>query len=133
MRLLCVVLAVSIVACSGSPTQPDHVQSNQPFELAVGDTAVVNGGLRIRFDAVRSDSRCPMDALCVRAGEAVVGVMLSMPGQAPEGRDLETVPARSQTTYSRFAIALSQLQPYPRSDREIHPRDYVATFIVQAR
>jgi hypothetical protein len=133
MRVLSVVLAVSIVACSGSPTQPGRVQANQPFELAVGDTAVVNDSLRIRFDAVRSDSRCPMDALCVRAGEAVVGVTLSMPGEAPAGRDLDTVPPRSQATYSRFTISLSQLQPYPRSDREIHPRDYVATFIVQAR
>ncbi|HEX4912810.1 MAG TPA: hypothetical protein VFV51_02580 [Vicinamibacterales bacterium] len=106
---------------------------NQPFELGVGDTAVVSDGLRIRFDAVRSDSRCPMDALCVRAGEALVGVTLSMPGEAPAGRDLETVPARSQTTYSRFTVALSQLQPYPRSDRDIQAREYVATFIVQAR
>ena len=133
MRLLTVLLVLASVACSGSPTQPDRVRSNQPFELAVGDTAVVNDGLRLRFDAVRSDSRCPMDALCVRAGEAVVGVTLSMPGEAPAGRDLETIPARSQTTYSRFTISLSQLQPYPRSDREIHRRDYVATFIVQAQ
>lgn len=133
MRFLTVVLAVSIGACSGSPTQPDRVQLDQPFELGVGDTAVVSDGLRIRFDAVRSDSRCPMDALCVRAGEALVGVTLSMPGQAPAGRDLETVPARSQTTYSRFTVALSQLQPYPRSDRDIQAREYVATFIVQAR
>ena len=133
MRLLSVVLAVTIVACSGSPTQSDRVQPNQPFELAVGDTAVVTDGLRIRFDVVRSDSRCPMDALCVRAGEAVVGVTLSMPGEARAGRDLETVAARSQTTYAGFTVSLTQLQPYPRSDREIHPRDYVATFIVQAR
>ena len=122
-----------MVACSGSPTQPDRVVANEPFELGVGNAAVIADGLRIRFDQVRSDSRCPMDALCVRAGEAVVAIALSMPGEAPAARDLETVPARSQTTYSRFVISLSQLQPYPRSDREIRPRDYVATFVVHAR
>ena len=128
-----VPLLLLVAGCSGSPTQPDRVAANQPFELGVGGTVVIADGLRIRFDEVRSDSRCPMDALCVRAGEAVVAVTLSMPGEAPAGRALETVPPRSQATYARFTITLSQLQPYPRSDREIRPSDYVATFMVHAR
>ena len=132
MRSL-VPLLLLVAGCSGSPTQPDRVQANQPFELGVGQTALVSDGLRLRFDEVRSDSRCPMDALCVRAGEAVIAVTLSVPGEASAARDLQTVPAQAQTSYSRFTIALSQLQPYPRSDRQIRPTDYVATFIVQSR
>lgn len=89
--------------------------------------------LRIRFDTVRSDSRCPMDALCVRAGEAVIAITLSLPGEAAIGRELETVPAKSQTGYSRFTITLSSLAPYPRSDRPIQPNDYIATFVVNVR
>ena len=73
-----------------------------------------------------------MDALCVRAGEAVIAITLSLVGEAAIGRELETVPARSNTTYSRFTVTLSQLQPYPRSDRQIQTRDYVATFVVHA-
>ena len=128
-----VPLLLLVAGCSGSPTQPDRVAPNRPFELGVGGTAVIAEGLRIRFDEVRSDSRCPMDALCVRAGEAVVAVTLSMPGEAAAASALETVPARSQVTYSRFTVTLSQLQPYPRSDREIRPGDYVASFTVHAR
>jgi hypothetical protein len=89
--------------------------------------------LRIRFDAVRSDSRCPIDAFCVRAGEAVIAITLSLRGEAAIGRDLETVPARSQVTHSRFTVTLSELQPYPRSDRQIQPADYIATFVVSVR
>ena len=90
-------------------------------------------GLRIRFDTVRSDSRCPMDALCVRAGEAVIAITLSLPGEIAIGRELETVPAKSHTSYSRFTITLSSLAPYPRSDRQIRPTDYIATFVVNVR
>ena len=132
MRPLFIVAVLAVCACSGSPTQPDRIPAGQPFELGVGQTAAMTDGLRIRFDTVRSDSRCPMDALCVRAGEAVIAITLSLPGEAAIGRELETVPARSQTSYSRFTIALVQLQPYPRSDRQIRPADYVATFRVSA-
>lgn len=123
---------MSIVACSGSPTQPDRVRTAQSFELGVGQTAITTDDLRIRFDTVRSDSRCPMDAFCVRAGEAVIAITLSLPGEAAVGRELDTVPARSQTRYSHFTITLSQLQPYPRSDRQIQVADYVATLVVHA-
>lgn len=128
------LLALLLVAgCSDSPTQPDRIAAGDPFELGVGRTAVTTDGLRVRFDAVRSDSRCPMDALCVRAGEAVIAVTLSLPGEAAAGRELQTVPNLSQTTYSRFTVTLSQLQPYPRSDRAIQPGDYIATFVVTVR
>jgi hypothetical protein len=132
MRPLFIVAVLAACACSGSPTQPDRIPAGQPFELGVGQTATMTDGLRIRFDTVRSDSRCPMDALCVRAGEAVIAITLSLPGQLAIGRELETVPAKSHTSYSRFTIALVQLQPYPRSDRQIRPADYVATFTVSA-
>ena len=127
------LLLVPIVACSGGPTQPDRVPKGAPFNLRIGESALTTDDLRIRFDTVRSDSRCPMDALCVRAGEAVIAITLSLPGEAAVGRELETVPAKAQTTFSRFTITLSSLAPYPRSDRLIQPNDYIATFIVSVR
>jgi hypothetical protein len=130
MRVVFVLLTLALIGCSGSPTQPDRIPAGRPFQLGVGQTAVMTDGLRVRFDSVRSDSRCPMDALCIRAGEAVIAVTLSLPGEAPIGRELQTVPALSHTTYSRFTITLSQLQPYPRSDRQIQVNDYIGTFSV---
>lgn len=132
MRVLAVLLLVPIVACSGGPTQPDRVPKGAPFNLRIGESALTTDDLRIRFDTVRSDSRCPMDALCVRAGEAVIAITLSLPGEAAVGREVDTTPARSQARYSRFTITLSQLQPYPRSDRQIQAADYVATLVVHA-
>jgi hypothetical protein len=125
------ILLLLVAGCSG-PTAPDRVPKGEPFDLRIGESALTTDDLRVKFDTVRSDSRCPMDALCVRAGEAVLALTLSLPGEAAVGRELETVPSRSQTSYSRFTITLVQLQPYPRSDRRIQPGDYVATFTVSA-
>ena len=126
-------LAVAACACSGSPTQPDRVPSGQPFDLRVGDAALTTDNLRIRFDTVRSDSRCPLDALCVRAGEAVIALTIGRSGDVPVGRELDTTPARSSTNFLNFTITLSALQPYPQSGRQIQPGDYVGTFIVNVR
>jgi hypothetical protein len=119
-----------IAGCSG-PTAPDRVPKGEPFDLRVGESARTTDDLRITFETVRSDSRCPMDALCVRAGEAVIAVTVARVGEVGIGRELETTPARSSTTYLNFTITLSSLQPYPRSDRQIQPADYVATFVVR--
>jgi hypothetical protein len=132
MRLWPVVILLLMAGCAG-PTAPDRVPSGEPFDLRVGQSALTSDDLRITFDAVRSDSRCPMDALCVRAGEAVIAVTLARVGDVAVGRELDTTPARGSATYLNFTIALSSLQPYPRSDRQIQPTDYVATFIVSVR
>ena len=127
------IAAVLLLAGCAGPTQPDRVPKGEPFALRVGESALTTDDIRITFDTVRSDSRCPMDAICVRAGEAVMAVTLSRDGEMPVGRELDTTPARSSTTFLNFAITLSQLQPYPRSDRQIQPSDYVATFVVSVR
>ncbi len=131
MRVLAVLPLVLIVACGGNPMQPDRVPTGQPFDLRLGDTALTTDDLRIRFDTVRSDWRCPMDAFCVRAGEAVIALTLSKAGEAAVGRELDTTPAKSATTYLNFTITLSALAPYPRSDRQIQPGDYVASLVVR--
>ena len=129
----CWLLMLLLVAGCAGPTQPDRVPKNEPFDLRLGESALTTDDIRIKFDTVRSDSRCPSDVNCVRAGEAVIALTLSKEGEIPVGRELDTTPARSSTTFLNFTITLSQLQPYPRSDRPIQPGDYIATFIVQAR
>ena len=126
-------VVVLLVAGCSSPTRPDRVPKGEPFNLRIGESALTTDDVRIRFDTVRSDSRCPMDALCVRAGEAVIALTVSRRGEIPVGRELDTTPARSTTTFLNFTITLSSLQPYPRSDRQIQPGDYVATFVVTLR
>jgi hypothetical protein len=132
VSVVSIVLSV-MAACSGGPTQPDRVPTGKPFELKVGETALTTDDVRIKFDIVRSDSRCPIDAVCVRAGEAVIAITVGRVGEVPEGRELDTTPAKSSTTFLNYTITLSSLQPFPRSDRQTQPGDYIGTFIVQAK
>lgn len=133
MRVLIAVIVALSAACGGSPTQPDAVVG-QPFEVRAGETANLPDGIRLRFDRVRSDSRCPIDAVCIRAGEAVVAITLTKSGSASVEFDVQTDPPdRRSASYGGYSVALTELHPFPRSDRPVQPSDYVATFVVSVR
>lgn len=49
---------------------------------------MLDDGVRVSFLYVHADSRCPIDAICVRAGDAVVLVALSDQSALPGERSL---------------------------------------------
>ena len=128
--VIVVAVAAMMAAACWNPTAPDAV-AGVPFDVKVGSTATLDDGLRIRFDAVRADSRCPMDAQCIRAGEAIITVSMTMSKGSPETREMRTDATGSKITYADHSIELTALAPYPRSTQTIEPREYVATFVVQ--
>jgi hypothetical protein len=133
MRIWCATVLLVVAGCNGSPTQPDATLG-QPFEVRAGATAELPDGIRLTFDSVVWDSRCPIDAICVRAGEAVIAITLSKAGTVAAEFDVQTDPPdRRSAVYSGYSITLTALQPFPRSDRQFQPSDYVATFVVNVR
>jgi hypothetical protein len=110
------------MACGGSPSSGPSAELNQPTELAPGQTAQV-GPLRITFTAVSSDSRCPVDVVCVWEGDAVAELTVSQPTGAVETRELHTSNPRP-ATYGGFQIELVRLDPVPRSTQPIPPGSY---------
>jgi hypothetical protein len=127
------VCAALAAGCGRHPSQPDPFSLGQSFELRAGSSAIVEGGLTIAFSGVKSDSRCPMDALCVWAGDAIVTVSLSQSGVDPAERELHTASTGSEASYRAYSVKLVALAPYPRSDRQIRPGDYVATLAISSR
>ena len=125
-----IVFSMLCAGCAGSATRPGDTRLGQPFELRSGASAILDGGLTITFDRVASDSRCPMDALCIRAGDAIVAVSISQGAGGPVRRELHTDPVGSEASYLVYSIKLLSLAPYPRSDLQIGPGDYVATLTV---
>jgi hypothetical protein len=131
--LLCLLAATVVTACDESPTGPTVI-IDQRFTLAPGETASVQGyGVRLRFEGVTGDSRCPADALCIMGGDAIVRVSAS--GDAASlSLELHTGDAsRASVTYGNVKVALVELQPYPFSSRTIDPGDYRATLLVSVR
>jgi len=125
-------LLLAAAGCSNSPTGPDAVVG-KPFELNAGSVSTLPDGARLRFEGVQSDSRCPIDAVCVWAGDATITVTLNPARGSTESREMHTQPTGSQISYATYTITLTALAPYPRSSREIPAAGYVATFVVAVR
>ncbi|HZI80578.1 MAG TPA: hypothetical protein VFD69_13745 [Vicinamibacterales bacterium] len=131
MRLAALFFCLlAATACDESPTGPT-VSIDARFTLAPGETASIEGrGVRLRFEGVTGDSRCPADAICIQGGDAVVKVQASGDGGSLS-LDLHTGDAsRASVTYGGVKVTLVDLQPYPFSSRTTAPGDYRATLVV---
>jgi hypothetical protein len=121
MRWAIVLVALTFAACKGSPNEPVDLR----VVLAPGNVAGV-GGATIRFEGVTSDSRCPGDAICVWAGDAIVRVVVSASGSSStyELHTADLKPAQDRGV----TVKLEELSPYPfASLGPIKPADYRAT------
>jgi len=127
--LVCLLAAT---ACDESSTGPT-VTLDQQFTLAPGETASIDGrGARLRFEGVTGDSRCPVDAICIQGGDAVVKVQASGDGGSVSLELHTGDSSRAAATYGNLRVALLEVQPYPFSSRTTAPGDYRATLLVTA-
>jgi len=120
--------AVSAAACA------DVVELNQTFQLRLGEHATLTGSrLRLLFDRVVQDSRCPRGEQCIVAGTATVRFLVGGPGE--EQRTLELrLPDRASAPLPPAgpALLLLRLDPYPVSGRSTPPDRYMATVVIGA-
>lgn len=130
------LLILAGVACAGSgaavgsngPTASKVVAIGQDFDLAPGQTAVVDGGaLNVTFDKVAEDSRCPTGVQCVWAGNGAVALTVSTPGTAKYAVTLNTTITPKTVKAGPYEISLVGLKPYPTQGSKIPPATYVAT------
>jgi hypothetical protein len=112
------ITLVLLVACAGA-TEPGNVQVtlDMEFQLSLGQVAELEGSeLRIEFEAVPEDSRCPPNAFCFWAGDALVELEVWEAG-LPEWRRrdlaLHTNPSvgPAQAAYGIHALQLLELEP----------------------
>jgi hypothetical protein len=126
-------LLVLFAACNTSPdlqTGPNvTVVGDTTFlELQVG-TSATNGEIRVAFDAVTEDSRCPTDVQCVWEGNG--GIRLTLTGGDQTGVFIVNSSSDPRLVgFQGFALGFSDLRPYPVSTQAIDPDDYVATISI---
>lgn len=127
-------LVLALAACGAgggikSPSRP--VSLGREFALTPARAALVGEErLRVEFERVSADSRCPIDVHCITAGDATVKVALHHPSLPRAAEELHTMESRRQVFYAGHRIRLVRLEPQPRSTSPIAPKDYVATFVV---
>lgn len=114
--LLLALLALS--ACREDPVCPLQVGVGEPFTLMKGECATVDRTLRVVFDSVLEDSRCPTDVVCVWEGNAKVGLSWAVGSTKPQSFVLNTHQGfTTDTVIMGYTISLDDLKPQLRSDQ----------------
>lgn len=129
MRTPLMLAMVGVTVC-GNP-QPFEsemeVSLGEPFDLRIEQSVHVAGTpLRVRFDEVGEDSRCPVDVECVWAGNARIHLTAAVDG---DSRSLEVntgIDPRSAAVAS-YVVTLERLEPQPTSGIAIARDDYRST------
>jgi hypothetical protein len=137
-RVLSIVAAMLVVAGSAACSSPTSPAGSFHAELTLQPgqvTAVASTPLRVGFERVAADSRCPAAALCIQSGDALVVLRVSV-----EGREAADISLRTRGGATRddltavvagYELSVAGLQPYPISWLPIAPGDYRVTLVVE--
>lgn len=117
--------------------EPVDAPVDQPFALHGGQEATISSqDMKVRFDDVLEDSRCPTEVECFWTGQARIAVSVTQDDGDPTTVEFNTNPAPGQTHTSvlvgAYTFELQSLEPYPRTpDESIDLEDYTATLVVR--
>lgn len=139
IKILFVILfVISIIGCkenvdSTSPNTPAVVINNIIDSVLVkinfGQEISIENNITIKFDGV-SDSRCPLDVICVWAGDGGVSLMLSNKLEQLHSF-LHTALFPREINYNGYRIILKSLNPYPKSAGSIKLDEYNVDIIIK--
>lgn len=88
--------------------------------------------MRIGFDGVSADSRCPKGVRCVWAGDATVRVWVQRGAEPKLQRELHTTPGATQAVrLLGHELRLLQLDPYPLAGQPTAAAAYRATLTLK--
>ena len=130
------LLAISalIWLVSGCASNTDEVKAclGQEFSLRIGQTASIAGeNLRVKFDDVIEDSRCPKNVACVWEGR--VSCIVQLAEGDSSYRMVLTEHGQSdqyaKETYKEYQL-LFRVEPYPEEAEEIHSDQYRLLLVV---
>ena len=126
LQVFFAVLVIGVFAAGCADTPAASPGLGRSFTLKVGQsTTIASEDLKLRFDAVVSDSRCPSDVQCIRAGEAEVKLIATQAGQATQLKLVERglTSGPNVVNYKNYTLEF-KLTPYPVSTNQIKTSDY---------
>jgi len=117
---------------TGGGNSANSVTVDQEFELSPGQSALIGPEpLKITFEAVTADSRCPEGVQCAWAGDAVVKLMVATGTQSPVSYELHTNTGYpTKVVHGAYQIRLVAVAPPTRPGVTIDPSAYVVTLLV---
>ena len=129
-RRLSILGAATLVAACGS--SPDIPSLPATVILAIGESARAES-VRVTFVKVTSDSRCPINAVCVSAGEATAVFNVTVRGIETTPELGVVNPAKRTTEVGGIVVEFDDLQPIPFAGQPTDPKDYRARVKIAQR
>jgi hypothetical protein len=123
------LFAAALISCQDEVLLPGYgtidVTQDSPKDttLKVGESVLLNNDLLITFTGVGTDSRCPIDAICVWAGDAEVKLKLKK-GNLEREVVLHTGLTPTSVLFDGYEIALVNVLPARKSTEQIKPDQY---------
>jgi hypothetical protein len=127
------LLATAALACAHAvPVAPATrtVNPGDRFTLFPGESAAIEETLlRVTFEGILSDNRCPVDVQCITGGQARAGLRLDLAAGRSEPFELDTE-RHPSAVVAGYRISLLSVSPVPRSTVQIAPGNYAVELIV---
>lgn len=135
MKIVAVAIVASLawsgcsVADSGTP---QYFEWGKNFSLRAGESAQVRGeALRVGFEGVTADSRCPKGEQCFWAGDAIARIWTQKGAGRREMHELHTALGAAQAVHVLgHELRLVRLDPYPVSGKMIANAGPFATLML---
>jgi hypothetical protein len=140
MRHMTTALLIAALAACSSTTSTDVTASAQTsqtvtqrelgkaFAMKIGETIGLND-LRVTFRSVEADSRCPIDAVCVWAGDGEIALKIEQ-GNKSAVAALHTTLEPKKTEWNGYTISLVSLAPSRKAAAPVDPADYRAEIVI---
>lgn len=107
-RLALLAPAMLLLAACATAGAGRSVDADQPFTVVPGETVALPDASTLRYVEVAADSRCPVDVVCIRAGDADVVFAVAGPGQG-EQRVTVNTDAKAPTPVGAWQLRLLAL------------------------
>lgn len=138
MRKLVLVMAAAAAAgCASGTTEPTGIE-NAATVVSVGDTVhlrfgdavtIAQSGLRVQFRNVVTDSRCPIDVVCVWAGDAHVQIAVG-DATTTQTYDLHSFLEPKAVQHDAYRFQLVEVGPSRRSTETPRESQYYVKLVI---
>lgn len=100
-------------------------------KIRLGQQETVRAGrLRVRFDRIVEDSRCPMNARCIRAGNARVRLTVTQ-GRSSRRITLDSTDGTTSAEVFGYRIEFVDLQPQKGAPEPMRRRPQTVTLEIE--
>jgi hypothetical protein len=111
-----------------------EVSLDEEFTIKFGQPVEVkDANLRITFTAVEEDSRCPVDVVCVWAGNAKLNLEVKGSKKKFVSAPVNTTSEPREIVFKGYKVKLLGVSPQRKAGTPVLPADYQATLVVSSK